>query len=282
MQTGGISVDNIGLIGTGNMGGMLAEVMLEQNSVPPERLYIYNRSVERNKNFQASYPLVHAAGSIKELLAGTDVIFICVRPKQYGPLLHELKKYLTMEHIVATITSPVLLEDLERLPARRVVRTVPTIANKTGTAPLLLTFGSHWTEKEKVVFREWLGTFSDPVPLTDKTLRVSSDIVSCGPAFMSYLLQCFIEAAADETDIEYGEAEKLAEKMMMAYGRLLSEKHYSLPELCQKVNVPGGVTGEGLEVLSRLSAGMFEELIGRTHQKYEDDKEEMASLFVEE
>ncbi|SFP20072.1 late competence protein ComER [Salibacterium halotolerans] len=275
-------MENIGLIGTGNMGGMLADVLLQQSSVPPENLYIYNRTNERNRDFQASYPLVHAAGSIKELLACTDLVFICVRPKQYGPLLNELKKYLTMEHILATITSPVLLEDLERLPARRVVRTVPTIANKTGTAPLLLTFGSHWTEKEKEVFRQWLTTFSDPVPVTDRTLRVSSDIISCGPAFMSYLLQCFIDAAAEETEIEYNDAEMLAEKMMTAYGRLLSEKHYSLPELCQKVNVPGGVTGEGLKVLSRFSGGMFEELIGRTHQKYEEDKEEMAVLFEEE
>ncbi|MGY4690377.1 late competence protein ComER [Salibacterium sp. K-3] len=274
-------MDNVGLIGTGNMGGMLAEVMLQQNSLSPEHMYIYNRTKERNKDFQAAFPLVNTAGSMKELLACTDTIFICVRPKQYEPLLDELKKHLTMEHIVATITSPVLLEDLESLPARRVVRTVPTIVNKTGTGPLLLTFGSQWAEKEKMVFRQWLGTFSEPVPISDRTLRVSSDIISCGPAFISYLLERFIDAAAEETEIEHGEAEILAEKMMMAYGRLLSEKHYSLGELRRKVNVPGGVTGEGLKVLSRFSEGMFEEVIERTHHKYEEDKKEMGALFQE-
>ncbi|MFZ4451958.1 late competence protein ComER [Salibacterium aidingense] len=274
-------MNNIGFIGTGNMGGMLAEVMLNQNSVSPSQMFIYNRSNERSTDFQAAYPTVNITDSMKELLAKTDTVFICVRPNQYGPLLNDLKKHLTLEHVVATITSPLLLEDLETLPARRVVRTVPTIVNKTGKGPLLLTFGSHWSEKEKNLFQQWLATFSEPIQITDQTLRISSDIISCGPAFISYLLEQFILTAVEETAVTLEDAEKLAEKMMIAYGHLLKEGHYDLRGLREKVNVPGGVTGEGLKVLRQYSEGMFEELIQQTHHKYAEDKKEMAKLFHE-
>ena len=56
--------------------------------------------------------------------------------------------------------------------------------------------------------------------------RVSSDIASCGPAFFSYLLQCFINAAVDKTNITHEEATTLVSEMVVGMGKLL-EKGFS-------------------------------------------------------
>ncbi|RSL34458.1 late competence protein ComER [Salibacterium salarium] len=270
---------NIGIVGTGNMGGMLAEVMMDQQSIPQQQMYIYNRTKERSTELQTRYPSINITQDIRELLSKTETVFLCVRPNQYKSLVNELKKHLTLEHVVATITSPVSLKDLETLPARRIVRTVPTILNRTGKAPLLLTFGNHWTNKEKTLFEQWLQTFSEPISITDDTLRISSDFISCGPAFISYLLEQFILAGVKETNITVENAEMLTEKMIISYGHLLGEGHFNFQGLREKVNVPGGITGKGLKVLEKFSEGMFEELIQETHHKYAEDKKEMATLF---
>ena len=47
---------------------------------------------------------------------------------------------------------------------------------------------------------------SIPVTIDEKITRVASDIVSCGPAFFSYLLQRFILAAVNETEIDVNTA----------------------------------------------------------------------------
>lgn len=261
------------------MGGMLAEVMMNQQSIPQHQMYIYNRTNERSTELQSRFPSINITQDIRELLSKTETVFLCVRPTQYESLVKELRKHLTLEHVVATITSPVSLEDLETLPARRIVRTVPTVVNRTGKAPLLLTFGNHWADKEKALFEQWLRTFSEPISVTDDTLRVSSDIVSCGPAFISCLLERFMLAAVQETNITSENAEILTEKMMIAYGHLLEAGHFNLRELMEKVNVPGGITGKGLKVIEKFSEGMFEELIQETHHKYAEDKKEMATLF---
>ena len=64
--------------------------------------------------------------------------------------------------------------------------------------------------------------------------RVSSDIASCGPAFFSYLLQCFINAAVDKTNITHEEATTLVSEMVVGMGKLLEKGIFTLPTLQKK------------------------------------------------
>ena len=56
----------------------------------------------------------------------------------------------------------------------------------------------YWKTKVENLFTK----ISVPVTIDEKITRVASDIVSCGPAFFSYLLQRFILAAVKETEID--------------------------------------------------------------------------------
>ena len=67
---------------------------------------------------------------------------------------------------------------------------------------------------------------STPLVIEEDITRVSSDIASCGPAFFSYLLQCFINAAVDKTNITHEEATTLVSEMVVGMGKLL-EKGFS-------------------------------------------------------
>ena len=69
---------------------------------------------------------------------------------------------------------------------------------------------------------------STPLVIEEDITRVSSDIASCGPAFFSYLLQCFINAAVDKTNITHEEATTLVSEMVVGMGKLLEKKssHY--------------------------------------------------------
>lgn len=272
-------MEKIGILGTGNMGGMLLEAMVEHGNIEEKNIYVYNRTSSRNEAVRERFSHVQITPHFATFFERVDVIFICVRPSQYKDIIDNLYRYLTEDHIVATITSPVQLADLEELPARRIVRTVPSIVNRTGKGPMLLTFGSKWTEKEKREFETWLCRFSQPIKIDDGILRVSSDIVSCGPAFISFLLQKFIQAAAKETNISVETATKLTETMMISYGELLQKEYYTLKSLTEKVNVPGGITGEGLQVLEKFTEEMFEELFRETHRKFAEDQKAMKKLL---
>lgn len=88
---------------------------------------------------------------------------------------------------------------------------------------------------------------------------------------MSYLVQRFIDAAVEETDITKEEAVIMSTEMLVGLGKLLETGRYTLPALQEKVCVKGGVTGEGLKALESGVQDMFNRVFQRTHDKYDED-----------
>ena len=136
---------------------------------------------------------------------------------------------------------------------------------------ITITFGSNCSEEWQEKLFRLFKNISTPLVIEEDITRVSSDIASCGPAFFSYLLQCFINAAVDKTNITHEEATTLVSEMVVGMGKLLDKGIFTLPTLQEKVCVKGGVTGEGIRVLEEHVGDMFHKLIERTHEKFDED-----------
>jgi len=264
-----------GIIGTGNMGTILAEAWLESGMINQEDLYITNRTIEKAYAIQQCYPNVHVCENAEAIAEKTDLVFICVKPLDIHPLLIKLNSTLSKQQCLVSITSPYAVEELEKLVPCQVARLVPSITNRALAGVSLLTFGESVEPIMKGYLTQSCKVFSRPVEIKDSITRVSSDIVSCGPAFFSYLIQRFIQAACDETEINEEEATIMMTEMMIGFGKLIEDGHYSLKTLQEKVCVKGGVTGEGIAVLEREVGNMFNLLFHRTHNKYAKDKHEI-------
>jgi competence protein ComER len=191
-----------------------------------------------------------------------------------------LKPFLTKEKCVVSITSPINVEQLESVFPCSVARAIPSITNRALSGVSLLTFGQHCDEEWKTTLINLLNHISTPLEIDERITRVSSDIVSCGPAFFSYLTQRFIQAAVIETDIDESDATILASEMLIGLGELLRKGHYTLPTLQEKVCVKGGITGKGIEVLEKELGNVFEHLFQATHLKFEDDLANTKKQFV--
>jgi competence protein ComER len=120
---------------------------------------------------------------------------------------------------------------------------------------------------------------SVPVTIDEKITRVASDIVSCGPAFFSYLLQRFILAAVKETEIDQETATVMASEMIVGLGELIKQGHYTLPSLQEKVCVKGGITGEGIKIMEEELGEVFEHVFQATHSKFNEDLEKVNLQF---
>jgi competence protein ComER len=60
---------------------------------------------------------------------------------------------------------------------------------------------------------------------------------------------------------------------------LLEKEVYTLPALIQKVCVKGGITGEGIKILSKEVDEVFDHVIQRTHEKYHEECEKVNQQF---
>jgi competence protein ComER len=270
----------IGMIGTGNMGRILIEALIEGKVITPSSMIITNRTVEKAMKIRHQIPEIQVTEEIKELGTHADLIFICVKPHDILQVVQELKPVLTEDKCLISITSPINVEQLESLVPCSVARVIPSITNRALSGVTLVTYGNNCDRKWKTVLNCLLNPISKPIEIENNITRVASDIVSCGPAFFSYLTQRFIQAAAHVTEIDKETATTLASEMLIGLGELLRKGYYTLPTLQEKVCVKGGITGEGINVLENELGNIFEHIFQATQIKFEDDLKNIEKQYT--
>ncbi|MDQ0205512.1 late competence protein ComER [Alkalicoccobacillus murimartini] len=269
----------IGIIGTGSMGTLLVEALLEAEALQEEEIFIYNRSIQKAIHLQETYPDIHVMPSASRLAAVADTLFICVKPLQIPSLLEEISQSLRPSTLLVSITSPIKVDVIETQVSCKVARAIPSMINQTLSGPSLLSYGERCTQSDRNHLTSLLSFISEPLEIEEDITRVSSDIASCGPAFFSYLTQSFIDAAVRQTAISEEEATELATNMLIGLGKLFEQERFTLTSLQQRICVPGGITGEGIEVLKNETGQMFDHLFQRTHKKFYKEQKHIQESF---
>ena len=267
------------IIGMGNMGTLLLEVFMQEKLIDPSYITIANRSKEKLIHLKKQFKQLHLAENNEDAIKNSELIFLCAKPKEIVAILNEHKHLITNEKCIVSITSPIEVESLEKLTNGHCVRMIPSITNRSKSGITLLTFSEHCSEKYKEFLWRLCRQFSTPIEIEEKFVRISSDIVSCGPAFLSFILQEMIAGAQKKTNIDRETATKLVEEMVFGVNQLIKDKHYSLQTLEEKVCVKGGITGEGLIVLEKKLTGVFEEVFDATHRKFAEEKIHLKEKF---
>ncbi|UII54946.1 late competence protein ComER [Cytobacillus spongiae] len=263
----------IGFIGTGNMGRILIEALIDGNAVSPSSMMVMNRTKQKALKIQEVYEAVTVVDKAEDIARNAELVFICVKPHDVYPVLQTIKPYLNENKCVVSITSPISVEQIETIVDCSVARAIPSITNRALAGVSLLSFGNQCTHGWRDLLQDMFRAISTPMEIEEDITRVASDIVSCGPAFFSYLTRRFIEGAVEETEIDEEAATKLASDMLIGLGELLRKGFFTLPTLQEKVCVKGGITGEGIKVLEDGLGDVFNQLFQATHRKFDDDLE---------
>lgn len=272
----------IGFIGTGSMGSLLVDAFIQSGALLPGQIKAANRSFTKAECLAKKHPGLQAVPANVEAALGSDMVFLCIKPLEYKTVLDEIKASLQPEQMIISITSPVLLAQLEEYVPSKVAKVIPSITNYTLSGASLCMYGSRMNEHDQYVLEELLGYISRPLRITERYTRVVSDLSSCGPAFFAYLLEQFIDAAVEETGIDRDEAITLASSMLLGTGKLLTVGGFTPSELQARVSVPGGITAQALHLLDNELDGVFNRLIRTTHAKYDEDVGKVAAAFYEQ
>jgi competence protein ComER len=269
-----------GFIGTGSMGSILIEAFIHSGAFSPEQIIAGNRTLNKVERLAESYPGLRVARSNIEVTLECDILFLCVKPNEYKKVVDEIKQVLLPSQILVSITSPVLIKHLENLVPAKIVKMIPSITNYVLSGATLCIYGDRILPEDKELLENLLAHISTPIRVLEKYTRISSDLSSCGPAFLAYFIQKFIDAAVQETGISEEEATLLASEMLLGTGKLLTTGGFSPTSLQKRVSVPGGITAEGLRLMEAELGEMFNQLVRTTHAKYEEDIEKLENLFT--
>lgn len=271
---------HIGFIGTGSMGKILIEAFLETRALFPSHIHASNRTFSKVKDLAQKHTGLHAYPTNIRVAQKANVIFLCIKPLEFKEVIDEIAPFITEDQLIVSITSPVEIKELEQLLPAKIAKVIPSITNSAGSGGSLIITGDRCTDEDKRLLQDLLKSISEPFWIEEEYTRVASDMISCGPAFFSYILQRFIDAAVKKTGISREQATELASSMIVGLGHLIHQGKFTLETLQERVCVPGGVTGVGLKVLETELGDTFDQLFEETHHKFAEDREAVRWLLA--
>lgn len=273
----------VGFIGTGSMGSTLIEALIQSEALESEQLIASNRTLQKVQQLALRYPGLHVANHNVEVVQQSQIVFLCIKPSEFKTVLHEISPEVSPKLIIVSITSPVLIRHLERQLPCKIAKIIPSITNYVWSGASLCMYGNRILTEDRLLLEQLMMSVSRPLQVSEQYTRITSDISSCGPAFIAFFLQKWIDAAVEVTGIDGEEASHLASEMLLGTGKLLTEGGFSLERLQQRVAVPGGITAEALRLLDCELNSVFQQLIQVTHAKYEAELEKVeCQLFGKE
>ena len=261
----------VGIIGTGTMGSLLVQSFVQANALTAESIILFNRSAEKAQQLAERMEGVTIAHDARALVAASDIIFLCIKPHDYATVLEMCQTSFRAEQIVVTITSPVMIDQLEALVPAKVAKLIPSVTNSLQSGVALYCFGERLDNSDRSRLLQLFRALGLPLEIQERHTRIASDISSCGPAFLSALLQLWIQAAVDKTGISTTLAQQMMAEMLSGLAQLLTCGGVTPHEIITKVAVPGGITAAGLECLLTECEGLFESLTTLTQQKFNSD-----------
>ncbi|MFC4768371.1 pyrroline-5-carboxylate reductase dimerization domain-containing protein [Effusibacillus consociatus] len=253
----------LGFVGTGSMGGMLVRAFV-RSGLPDVEVAAYNRTAWKLDRIIVENPNVRKMDSASSLAKFSDFIFLCVKPADVLTVLKEIRTSMSPDKFLISINSAWSLSELESEVSSKVIKIIPSITQEALSGVMLTMYGSRATPTDRQLFEATCRGISFPVVIKENDVRVCSDLTSCGPAFLAFVLQSFASAAVRQGGIPPQQADQLVKYMIYGLGKLFVKEGYEFEEIISRVSLPGGVTEAGLKVLKPAMEGVFDDVLTTT------------------
>jgi len=239
----------IGFVGAGNMAEAMMKGIISAGVATKEDM-IASEIVPQRRDYITRTLGVRTVSDAIEVVRSSDVIILAVKPQQVGPVLDELKPYLSGDHLVISIAAGVKISFIESHLnwGVRVVRVMPNQPCFVGASASGFALGRSAKKEDEEIVQRILNSVGVAFALDEKLLDAVTGLSGSGPAYI-YLV---IEAMADGgvlVGLPRDVALQLAAQTVIGAGKTYLEMRKHPGELKDMVASPGGTTIEGLRVL---------------------------------
>ena len=242
-------MNTIGFIGTGNMGGALAQATAR--AISADKIFLADKNQEKAGALAAA--LGCNAVTVAEIAENCHFIFLGVKPQMMADLLNRIAPILACRATPFTLVSMaagISTADIQKMAGGSypVIRIMPNIPVTTGGGVILYCATENVPEEDVSTFCWALNNAGLIDPLPEHLIDAGSALSGCGPAFVSM----FIEALADgavSCGLTRQQATAYACHTLMGTAKLLAESGMHPGELKDAVCSPGGSTIAGVTAL---------------------------------
>lgn len=254
-MTASYAYSTIGIIGAGNMGGALVRGLLAGT---PERTVFLVSDADAARAAEVaewSPGRVSARADASEVVAGSDLLLVSVKPQDMPPLLAQLSSHLRPGTPVVSTAAGVTLARLRESagPSPLLFRIMPNLAVAVGEGVVALAAEEGLADAGAVeghlhALRSLFGCLGVVEFLGERYFDVVTAVTGSGPGFLALVLEG-LEDGAVRAGLPRQVARAFVRQTAAGTAKLLQEGTSSAAELKDRVSSPGGTTIAGLAVL---------------------------------
>lgn len=252
----------IGIIGFGNMGSAIAEMVKLKYEV-----WIFDKDRAKIQNLLR----INIAENIIDLVNEVKTVILAVKPQDFNEVLQEIKEAMDIyaknrDNLIISIAAGITTGYIEKcLGNVRVIRVMPNMPARIGMGMTCLCKGKFAIEKDLNSTKDLFDNLGKTLVLKEDMMDAATAVSGSGPGYFydliegknavaakEYLENIFIfslQKAAEAVGFAAQEAKELAEATGIGSMNILKESHLSPMELKKQVTSKGGTTEAGLEVL---------------------------------
>ena len=243
-------VDNVVLVGCGNMGFAMLKGWLDAGILKPDQVTVVEPTDALRE--RAATLGVHALANASRLEDDLSprIILIAVKPQVMRDVLPAYERFAseaTFVSVAAGVKVALFEEFLGEKTA--IVRTIPNTPAAIGKG-MIVTFRNANVSDEDAEFVDTLLKTSGKVAAVDdeKLIDVATAVSGSGPAYVFHFIECLTEAAV-VAGLERKTAELLAMQTVYGAGVLAASSEDTPTALREQVTSPKGTTAAALDVL---------------------------------
>jgi pyrroline-5-carboxylate reductase len=252
----------IGFIGTGHMARALARGFLETQSITKEQLFGYDVYPEAAQKF-AEQTGGKSMTSIKDLVAGSDVVFLAIKPQQMGEVLREVSAirahgfnplWIT---IAAGIPTKTYLKELGN--TARLVRVMPNTPCLVGEGVSGFSVSDGVKPDDIKLATDLLATVGIAIQFPERQLDAVAGLSGGGPAYVYMMIDAMADGGV-KMGLSRESALQLAAHTVLGSAKMVLKTGDHPGLLKDKVCSPRGTTISAVHALEQ--SGFRASLIG--------------------
>eukprot|EP01087_Luapelamoeba_hula_P012452 TRINITY_DN3473_c0_g1_i1.p1 TRINITY_DN3473_c0_g1~~TRINITY_DN3473_c0_g1_i1.p1 ORF type:complete len:330 (+),score=64.91 TRINITY_DN3473_c0_g1_i1:30-992(+) len=252
-HTAGKTQPSVGFVGGGQMATALATGIITSGFSSVDKV-IAGDVYEASRKAFTDKTGAKAVSSNEEVVKGSDIIIIAVKPQVMKAVLKEIRPMLNADKllisIVAGFTIQSILEGLGNGAELRVIRVMPNTPALIGKAASAFSLGGKASAEDAKQVEQLLKGIGIAAQVPDHLLDAVTGMSGSGPA---YVYQ-FIEALSDggvRVGLPRDVATRFAAQTVLGAAQMVLETGEHPGSLKDKVTSPGGTTIAGLHAMEK-------------------------------
>lgn len=262
-------MQNIGFIGTGNMGTAIIKGVAAKFGA---EVSIYATDLDQAKLAALSEYGVTACEKNSEVLSHCKYVFLAVKPQGMDAVLADIAGSVTAETVLISIAAGL---DGDYFKARtdinaKVVLVMPNTPLLLGEGASALAQVAPTTDEEFAFVKSLFDACGVTAVVPENKMKEIIAVNGSSPAFIYVFAKGFIDYA-DSVGIDADAAKTLFCKTLIGSAKMMTDSGYSVDELIKMVSSPGGTTLAGLGAyydgnLNDVTADACKRCTGRAYE----------------